>query len=942
MTPTPQPNTAVEAPTVENVRDTLGIGWREPRLSWITRTTADGWRQGVYELELVNSAGKRLSSVARESDESVLVSWPFAALESRERVGVRVRVAARSADRAHPAWSAWSDVTWVETGLLDESDWTARFVSPDWDEDASKDNPCAVLRRPFALDGPVRTARLYATALGVYEAELNGARIGDQVLAPGWTAYDQRLRYQTYDVTELLHEGANEFTATLADGWYRGRLGWEGGRALYGERLALLAQLEIVMADGRVFAVATDADGTWQAAPGPTLRASLYDGETHDARIRPENWHGVRAEAFDMAVLAAPTGPPVRRTEELSPVAVTTSPSGKTVMDFGQNLVGRLRLTVDGAAGREIVLRHAEVLQDGELAVEPLRTAEATDRYILRGGAPETWEPRFTFHGFRYVEVTGWPGEFDPDAVRAAVIHSDMERVGFFESSDELVNRLHENAVWGMRGNFLDVPTDCPQRDERLGWTGDIQVFSPTACQLYDSAGFLGSWLVDLALEQRADGAAPSIVPKVTPFADLAAAGWSDAATVVPWTLYQRYGDKGVLAAQFASMRAWVDHVAELAGPDRLWNTGFQFGDWLDPSAPAGQPQAAKTPAEVVATAYFAHSASLVAQAAAVLGLEDEERQYSQLAADVRTAFQHEYVTSKGRIIGDAQTAYSLALQFALLPGAEQRRHAADRLAALVRNNGHRIGTGFLGTPLICDALAENGHLETAYRLLLERGCPSWLYPVTQGATTIWERWDSMRPDGTVNRDGMTSFNHYALGAVVDWLYRTVAGLDCAEPGYRRLRIAPRPGGGLTYAKAVLRTPYGPASVAWRINGDELVVEADVPPNTTASVDLLGAGSLPDVGAGHHAWTIPAPKVATARFTLDSWVSELRGDQRALEIFKDAMLRYWPEVAEHLETPEADAGMDLTLRQLGDLAPRGQELLAELEHRFLGYADDNA
>jgi alpha-L-rhamnosidase len=941
MPPTPQPNAAVQPPTVEHVRDTLGIGWREPRLSWITRTAAAGWRQGSYELELVDAAGQRLSAVARESDESVLVAWPFAALEARERVGVRVRVAERNADSVQPSWSAWSDLTWVETGLLDARNWTARFISPDWDEDASKDNPCAVLRRTFELEGPVRAARLYATALGVYEAELNGAPIGDQVLAPGWTPYDRRLRYQTYDVTELLHEGMNEFTATLADGWYRGRLGWEGGRAFYGERLALLAQLEVVMADGTVLTVATEAAGTWQAAPGPTLRASLYDGETQDARIRAEDWHGVRAEAFDMALLAAPTSPPIRRIEELAPVAVTTSPSGKTVVDFGQNLVGRLRLTVDGPTGQEIVLRHAEVLQDGELAVGPLRTAEATDRYILRGGSPETWEPRFTFHGFRYVEVTGWPDEFHPDAVRALVIHSDMERVGFFESSDELVNRLHENAVWGMRGNFLDVPTDCPQRDERLGWAGDIQVFAPTACQLFDSAGFLGSWLVDLALEQRADGAAPSIVPKATPFADLPAAGWSDAATVVPWTLFQRYGDKGVLAAQFASMRSWVDHVTELAGPDRLWSTGFQFGDWLDPSAPAGQPQAAKTPAEVVATAYFAHSASLVAQAAAVLGLEDEERQYCQLAAEVRAAFQREYVTPSGRVIGDAQTAYAIALQFALLPGEEQRRHAADRLAALVRNNGHRIGTGFLGTPLICDALAQNGHLDTAYRLLLERGCPSWLYPVTQGATTIWERWDSLRPDGTVNPDGMTSFNHYALGAVVDWLYRTVAGLDCAGPGYRRLRIAPRPGGGLTYANATLRTPYGPASVAWRISGDELVVQADVPPNTTASVDLPGAGPLPEVGAGHHAWTVSAPKAPVARFTLDSWVSELRGDERALRIFKEAMLRHWPEVAEHLETQEPDAGMDLTLRQLGDLAPRGQELLDELEQRFLGYADDN-
>jgi len=944
MTPTPDPiaeatNTTVEPPRFEHLRgDALGIGWHAPRLSWITRTDIADWRQTGYELELLDAAGDVLARVSERSDESVLVPWPFSPLGSRARVGVRVRVVTGENDAAR---SPWSDVAWAETGLLDEADWTARFVSPDRDEDPGKEHPSPVLRRTFEVAGPVRSARLYASALGVYEAELNGTVIGDHVLAPGWTSYDRRLRYQTYDITGLVREGANEFTATLADGWYRGRLGWEGRRALYGERLALLAQLEVTLGDGTVLTLVTDSDGSWQAAAGPTLRASLYDGETHDARIRPHDWHGVRVEPVDPGRLAAPVGPPVRRCGELAPVAVTASPSGRTIVDFGQNLVGRLRLTVDGSAGTEVVLRHAEVLQDGELAVEPLRTAEATDRYVLRGEGPETWEPRFTFHGFRYAELTGLPENFDPaHHLRAVVVHSDMERTGHFGSSDPLVDRLHENAVWGMRGNFLDVPTDCPQRDERLGWTGDIQVFAPTASRLYDVAGFLGSWLVDLSLEQRENGSVPYIVPSAPTSADTPAAGWADAVTVVPWTLYRRYADKGLLADRFPGMRAWVDHVAGLAGPRLLWDLGFQFGDWLDPSAPAGQPQAAKTPAEVVATAYFAHSAELVAKAAGVLGHDEDERRYRELAANIRQAFRDEYVSANGRMVSDAQTAYALALRFDLLANEDQRAHAAGRLAALVRANGYRIGTGFLGTPLICDALAENGHLDTAYRLLLQQECPSWLYPVTQGATTIWERWDSLRPDGTVNPDGMTSFNHYALGAVVDWLYRTVAGIDPIEPGYRRLRVAPRPGGGLTHAKAELHTPYGEASVAWRVRGDELIVEATIPPNTTASVDLPGMGVLPDVGSGRHTWTIPAPSVAATVFGLDSRISEVGAEPAALEILTQAMLRFWPEAAAHMDTGNTDTGMDMTLRQLGGFAPRGEELLAELERLFAEYAQD--
>ncbi|MBK9715069.1 MAG: glycoside hydrolase family 78 protein [Kouleothrix sp.] len=871
--------TAISGVRFEHRPDALGIGTAAPRLSWIVQTSAAEWRQAGYEIEAYRPDGELRDQTGRvESDQSAFVPWPFAPLKSRERLSVRIR-----------AWgsdghaSGWSEPAVVEAGLLQTDDWTARFVTPDWDEDTSKPQPAPLLRRAFDVHAGVIQARLYVTALGVYEAEINGVTVGDHVLAPGWTSYSHRLRYQTFDVTAMLHEGRNVVGAVLGDGWFRGRLGFNGGqRNIYGDRLALLAQLEISYADGTTERVVTDE--TWRATTGPIRASDIYDGETYDARleragwsqtdVEEDDWEGVRPIDRDLSTLVAPSGPPVRRIAEVAPVAITASPSGKTIVDFGQNLVGRLRITVRGTAGQTITLRHAEVLEHGELGIRPLRQVAATDRYTLRGDGLETWEPRFTFHGFQYAEVDGWPGELRLDDLRAVVCHSDMERRGWFECSDPLINRLHENVVWSMRGNFLDVPTDCPQRDERLGWTGDIQVFAPTASFLFDTAGFLQSWLADLAAEQaEADGVVPFVVPNVLPGMPVPAAAWGDAAVIVPWVLYQRYGDTGILAQQFESMRAWVDLLARIAGERHLWDQGFQFGDWLDPSAPPDKPADARTSPQIVATAYFAHSAELVAQAAEVLGRVEDETQYRALAATVRAAFAREYVTPAGRILSDATTAYALALEFVLLPDVAQRQHAAERLAELVRDSGYHISTGFVGTPLICDALCSVGAYDVAFRLLLQRENPSWLYPVTMGATTIWERWDSMLPDGSINPGEMTSFNHYALGAVADWLHRTVGGLAPAAPGYRRLTIRPVPGGGLTSARARHGTPYGLAECAWEIADGQIIVNVVVPPNATASVTLPGSdGQSIEVGAGTHRWAYPyrEPGVARSPLSLDS------------------------------------------------------------------------
>ena len=872
---------------VEHLRETLGIGTPQLRLSWTIETDIREWYQGGYEIEEYDASGALMEQTGRvDSDESILVDWPFAPLESRAQVSVRVRVWGRDGSE-----SDWSDRVLIEAGLLNPSDWSAQFITPAWDEDITKSNPAPYLRREFELRMGIKAARLYITALGLYEAEINGKVVGDNVFSPGWTVYDERLRYQTFDVTEMLTEGRNAIGAVLGDGWFRGRIGFAGGqRNVYGKQVALFAQLEIQYSDGSSERIVTDE--SWRAATGPILLNGIYDGETYDARLEHSgwtlpgfddlSWSPVRTVEWNMNALEAPLHAPVRRIEIVAPVSIHQSPSGRTIVDFGQNLVGRLSIHVNGPAGHTITLRHAEVLEHGELGTRPLRFAEATDRYTLKGTANETWEPRFTFHGFRYVEVNGWPGELNPQDIRAVVLHSDLERTGWFETSDPLLNQLHQNVVWGMRGNFLDVPTDCPQRDERLGWTGDLQVFSPTASYLYDVSGLLQSWLKDLEVEQhKSGGSVPHVIPNVLGKNSGAAAAWADAATVVPWVMYQRFGDAGILADQFESMRAWVDHVASLAGESFLWDKGFQFGDWLDPTAPPDKPAQARTDKAVIASAYFIHSADLVTLAAEVLGRTHEQERYRNLAAEARAAFAREYITPSGRLMCDAETAYGLAIAFDLFPTAEQRQRAGERLNELVRESGYRIRTGFVGTPLLCDALCSMGHYLAAYRLLLQRECPSWLYPVTMGATTVWERWDSMLPDGTINPGEMTSFNHYALGAVADWMHRTIGGLTPTEPGYRRMEIQPRPGGGLTHAHARHITPYGLADSSWKIENGKFELNVTIPPNTTALITLPN-GEQHEVGSRTWNWVVDYQDPdARGPYTVDDLAGDIMNDKYA-------------------------------------------------------------
>ena len=854
----------------EYKKDPLGIDAVAPRLSWQLRSDARGTVQSAYQVQVAKdagalAAGRTLWDSGRVSSaQSVHVPYGGPALESSHRYHWHVR-----------AWDGkgtatpWSASAWFETALVSPADWKARWIEPAFDEDLKKSQPAPMLRGTFALKGKVRSARAYVTSHGLYELEINGRRVGDQLFTPGWTSYNKRLQYQTYDVTALLRAGDNAIGAMLGDGWYRGYLAWQDRRNVYGERLGLLCQLRIEYADGRVETVGTDEK--WKATTGPILTSDIYMGETYDARLEKPGWSTpgfadadwtpvrVVAEA-PKHLLFAPPGPPVRAIEELKPVKILRTPAGETVFDMGQNMVGHVRLKVSGPAGTKIVLRHAEVLDKaGNFYTTNLRAAKQEVAYTLKGGGVETYAPHFSFQGFRYVAVDGWPGELTLDSLTGVVVHSDMAVTGSFETSNPLLNQLQHNIRWGQKGNFVDVPTDCPQRDERLGWTGDAQVFSRTASFNMDVAGFFTKWLADVAADQNAKGSVPHVVPNVLNRTDMSAldessfpggsAAWADVATIVPWNMYLAYSDKQLLERQYPSMKAWVEYQRHEAGDKNLWTTGFHFGDWLAFATTASDYPGATSGKDLIASAFYAHSTDLLQKAAEVLGKKEDAAFYGALLPKIKEAFRREFVTATGRVGENTQTAYAVALQFDLLP-EEMRAEAARRLATEVRTRGH-LTTGFVGTPYLCHVLSRFGYTDVAYRLLNRQEYPSWLYPVKQGATTIWERWDGLKPDGSFQDAGMNSFNHYAYGAIGEWMYRVVAGLelDPAEPGYKHVLVQPQPGGGLTSARASLATLYGDAASGWSLANGKLTVSATVPPNAHGTV-RLPAATLADVTEG--------------------------------------------------------------------------------------------
>jgi alpha-L-rhamnosidase len=733
---------------------------------------------------------------------------------------------------------------------------------------AGTDGRAPVLATEIRLDQPadqVRAAQLLATAHGIYEARLDGAPVTESVLDPGWTVYESRLQVQRFDVTELVRAGAEvqRLSVLLGRGWWNGDFGFGDAEANYGEQNAFLGALRITFADGSTQRVVTDE--SWTATDSPITSATIYQGQHEDRRLSPGEPRPVGLGEIDPATLIEQSSPLIRRYESRRPERIWTSPSGRTLLDFGQNLVGWLRLTVTGPAGTTITLRHAEVLEHEELGTRPLRTAKATDSLTLAGDpAGESFEPTLTFHGFRYAEVTGWPGELTAEDVEAVVVHSEIERTGWFESSHAGVNQLISNSIWSQRGNFLAVPTDCPQRDERLGWTGDIAAYAATAAFQFDVDDFLHNWLLDVRAETSLPPLSfvPFVVPDILklrrtgsdPFSEgepkeVPTAIWGDAAVWVAEALWTAYGDLDRLRAHYPGMVLHLESVERALSPSGLWDQGFQFGDWLDPDAPPEAAADAKADKAVVATACLIRSARFAAETARLIGEAEGAARWQALAERTLAAFTAEYVGADGIIRSDCATVYALAIAFDLLEPAT-REKAAQRLAEVVREAEYKVSTGFAGTPFVTWALSETGHVEDAYRLLLEEGCPSWLYPVSMGATTIWERWDSMLPDGSINPGEMTSFNHYALGAVADWVYQVVLGIRAAEPGYRRILIQPTPGPGIDWAKGAYDSAAGRIEVSWSTSGG-FALEVDVPEGVETEV-VLPSGTRHVVTGGHH------------------------------------------------------------------------------------------
>jgi alpha-L-rhamnosidase len=827
----------------------LGLGVVRPRLSWEMLDDRRGARQTAYHV-LVASSRDKLNDVDAdvwnsgkvESDESIQVEYAGKTLASRLRCFWTVRIWDHEGQP-----SSWATPAYFELGLLKRDDWKASWIGSSVVGGPRTIPPCPYLRREFVIDKPVSTARLYVTALGLFECEINGKRVGDDVFAPGRTEYRKRVPYHVYDVISQLANGPNCVGAILGDGWYCGHV-HSDPRMTYGDRPRLLLQLEITHADGSKQMVVSD--GSWKVTTnGPIRSSDLLMGEDYDARMELGDWskpgfddsRWLPVERFDDPgiELVARTMPAVRRIDEIRPPATPTMSANKRrwTFDFGQNLVGRVRLKLRNTRpGQIITIRHAEMLdKSGKLYTEALRTARATDYYTCRGDAEETYEPRFTFHGFRYIEVNGLLplGQTPPeDTATAIVTHTDLPFTGEFECSNPMLNQLQSNIRWSQKGNFLEIPTDCPQRDERLGWTGDAQVFIRTAAFNMDVASFFTKWMQDMTDAQLPSGGIPSTVPFCVSIPNEGGPAWSDAVVICPWTIYLCYGDRRILAERWDTMTRFMDYLRR-EFPDfirshekRSWGG---YGDWLN--------QNAETPKDYIGTAFFAHCATLMSRIATILGKSDAAKDYATLFERIRGAFQRRFVTPDGLIVAQTQTAYVLALHFDLLP-SQHRATALEALVKDIESRGMHLSTGFVGTPYLAHVLTEGGQLDVAYALLEQTTFPSWLYPITQGATTMWERWDGYTHDKGFHDAGMNSYNHYAYGAIGAWMYATVAGLDLDPdvPGYRRILVRPRPGGTLTHARATLHTPHGKASSRWQLRDGKIELTVVVPANTSARV----------------------------------------------------------------------------------------------------------
>lgn len=820
----------------------INIDVKHPGLSWKITATERNTLQDFYQIQAATNLrdlkrGKNLlwDSDKTNSSSSIHIKYAGKELESMQRVYWRVRV------WCGKTTSSWSEPTYFETGLFNTLDWKAQWIKSEFDQKDEPD-PSPFFRKEFELNKPIKKARAYASSIGLYELSINGKRTGNQYLTPGWTSYKNRIQYQVYDVTDLLSQGKNAMGFILGNGWFRHFRSNNRADSYY-DYLAGIVQVEVEYNDGTKETIITD--NSWKSTTGPILSSTIYDGEIYDARnempgwarvgFDDSNWQGTIAVDQSKDLLVGSEGEPVVKNEEINPIKIWVNNKGELIADMGQNMVGWIQLTVNGPAGTKITLKHAEVLdKDGHFYTTNLRQADQKIEYTLKGDGQEIYEPHFTFMGFRYVLIEGFPGTPTEDNITGIVVHSDVPVIGNFECSNDLINQLQHNIQWGQKGNFVDVPTDCPQRDERLGWTGDAQAFAPTACFNMYTPAFYKKWLKDLALDQDDQGRIPHVIPNNLGPNNVAACGWADAGVIVPWVVYQYYGDETILEEQYESMKAWVEYQRRTAGDSYLWNTGRHFGDWLAFATTRSDYPGATTDKDLLATAFFAHSTSLLQQTAEILGKSQDAREYAELFEHIKEAFNKEFITPNGRMSSNTQTAYVIALAFNLFP-EDKVDEAARRLAEDVKNFGH-LTTGFLGANLINPVLSNHGYTDLAYMLLTRTEYPSWLYPVTKGATTIWERWDGIKTDGSFQNPGMNSFNHYAYGAVGDWMYRTITGINQITPGFKTFYIKPEIGDDLTYAKATFDSMYGSISSAWKLKDDRIDMKVSVPANTTAKV----------------------------------------------------------------------------------------------------------
>ena len=854
----------------------LGIDSPQPSFSWQLGEETGRFQQSAFELRVQTESGVVWDSGVVAQSQSHAIHYDGATFESRTLYCWTVRVSDSDEN-----WSDWSEPATFETGLLQRDEWQGQWIG-ETPRTESAAMPAPTLRSKFKTEpSAVKRARLYATAGGLYEISINGERVGEDVLAPGWSNYDKRRQAIAYDVTSLVESGDNAIGATLGEGWFCGYLFFKREREFYGKDPHLLLQLEIEYTDGTRQTVCTDEN--WKVtSDGPIVMSGLYDGEVYDARKElgdwslseydDSAWHTAHVYEDNGAQLVNKLKPPIRQIEELKTIELYESAPGVHVFDLGQNMVGWVRLKVNAPRGTRFTLKFGEwVNDDRSVYLGNLRTAKSTDIYICKGGGEEIFEPHFTYHGFQYVEVVcdNDAVVIEPDTVTGIVICSEMEQTGTFECSDPLVSRLQQNIVWGQRGNFLAVPTGCPNRDERLGWTGDALMFLGTAAFNYNVETFFEKWLCDLSDDQLETGAYPDVAPDVackdgfhwpidtiTPlsvkilrgslYGEGGCAGWADVGVICPWVIYERYGDARILERSYDSMAAYVKFLEDES--NNFLRPFEGYGDWLSIDTSPSNLFLSPTPQDLIGTAFFAYDTDLMAKTAEVLGKKADAKAYRTLAKNIKKAFCDEFVSANGRLAGDTQTAYLLALGYDLIPEALQDRVVENLVLSLERRDW-KLSTGFLGTPLLCSVLTKFGRTDIAYRLLLQKEYPSWLYPVLQGATTMWERWNSWTKEDGFGNTGMNSFNHCACGAVGEWMATTVGGISFAEPGYKKVRIAPIPGEGITWAKTSYESPYGKISVDWKTEGSAFELNFTVPSNTTAEVLVSGADAsleLPD------------------------------------------------------------------------------------------------